>query len=221
MTNVISKLLIISTTLLTSVFMIVSVAGADEIKVSHDLEGFDEIRIDNMGIQLDVSVGDDFNVVVEGEEELVNTLLLKVRGNKLVIYRDEDKHIWDKGGNDAAKVIISMPAFTGFDLRGAVDAHIKGIDSDEVEFDLKGAGNIELEGRCKWLIVDLKGAGNVDAKDLICEEIDVDLKGAGNIEVYASKKINAEIKGMGNIDVYGNPKDVTKNDGWFSNISIH
>jgi len=221
MTKVISKLLIVSAAMLASVFTVAQGAFADEIKVSHDLEGFDQIRIDNIGIELDVSVGDDFEIEVEGEEELVNSLLLKVRGDKLVLYRDDDKNIWDKGANDSPKVIISMPTFTGFDLRGAVDAHIEGIDSDEVEFDLKGAGNIELEGRCKWLIIDLKGAGNVEARDLKCEEVDVDLKGAGNIEVYASEKVSAEIKGMGNIDVYGSPKDVTKSDGWFSNISIH
>jgi len=114
-----------------------------------------------------------------------------------------------------------MPSFTGFELRGAVDASIKCVDSDEVEFDLKGAGNIEVEGRCRWLIVDLKGAGNVEADDLICEEVDVTLKGAGNIEVHASKRVDADIDGLGNIDVYGSPEEVKKDDGWLSHISIH
>ncbi|MEZ5758448.1 MAG: DUF2807 domain-containing protein [Emcibacteraceae bacterium] len=221
MTNFISKFPTFLISIMVGSIIFFQLAQADEIKVKHDLKDFSQIRIDNIGVQLDVTVGQKFSVEVEGEEELVNTLLLKVRGKKLVLYRDDDKHIWDKGNNDSTKVIISMPEFTGFDLRGAVDAHIKGVDSDEVEFDLKGAGNINIEGKCKWLIVDLKGAGNVDAEDLRCEEADVDLKGAGNISVYASERVSADIKGMGNIDVYGKPKDVTKSDGWFSNISIH
>lgn len=217
MTNIISK----STMCLIGFFACVQASFADEITVSHDHDGFEIIRIDNVGIQLEVTVGEDFEIEVEGEEELVETLLMKVRGDKLVLYRDDDKDFWDGRGGDSPKVIISMPKFTGLDLRGAVDAHIEGVDSERVEFDLKGAGNIEVEGKCKWLIIDLKGAGNVEADDLECEEVDVDLKGAGNIEVYASKKVDAQINGMGNIDVYGDPEEVTKSDGWFSHISIH
>ncbi|HPF45402.1 MAG: DUF2807 domain-containing protein [Alphaproteobacteria bacterium] len=221
MTNFISKFPTFLISIMVGSIIFFQFAQADEIKVKHDLEDFNQIRIDNIGVQLDVTVGKKFSIEVEGEEELVNTLLLKVRGHKLVLYRDDEKHFWDKGNNDSTKVIISMPEFTGFDLRGAVDAHIKGVDSDKVEFDLKGAGNINIEGKCKWFIVDLKGAGNVEAENFKCEEADVDLKGAGNISVYASERVSADIKGMGNIDVYGNPKDVTKSDGWFSNISIH
>ena len=47
------------------------------------------------------------------------------------------------------------------------------------------------------------------------------MKGAGNIEVFASEKLDADISGMGNIEIYGNPDEVTKSDGWFSNITIH
>lgn len=221
MTNVISKFFSFAGAGLVAVFVMSQGANADDISIKHDLEDFDQIRLDNVGIQLDVSVGEDFSIEVSGEEDLVETLLLKVRGDKLVIYRDDGHKVWDRRGNDSPFVKITMPSFTGFDLRGAVDANIRGVDSDEVEFDLKGAGNIEVEGKCRWLILDLRGAGNVEAEDLICEEVDVNLKGAGNIEVHASEKVNAEINGMGNIDVYGNPNEVEKNDGWLSHISIH
>lgn len=206
----------------TSVLMIgISPIKAEEIIVKRDLQGFDKIRIDEVGIEIDVMVGEDYSIKIEGEEEIVDHLLMRVRGEKLVIYKDGDKKIWDRAGTDSPKVTITMPKFTGLDLRGAVDADIKGVDSDEVEFDLKGAGNIEVEGKCGWLILDFKGAGNIEAEDLQCRQVEVDLKGAGNIEIYASEKVDADISGMGNIEVYGSPDEVTKNDGWFSNITIH
>ena len=194
---------------------------ADEIIIKRDLQDFDKIRIDEVGIQIDVFVGDDFYIKIEGEEEIVDHLLMRVRGEKLKICKDGDKKIWNTAGTDSPKVTIHMPKFTGLDLRGAVDANIKGIDSEEVEFDLKGAGNIEVEGKCDWLILDFKGAGNIEAQDLQCKQVEVDLKGAGNIEVFASEKVDADISGMGNIEIYGNPDEVTKSDGWFSNITIH
>ncbi|MCC3861353.1 head GIN domain-containing protein [Pseudemcibacter aquimaris] len=213
-----SKFFIINAFLATT---FVAGANAQEAFVEHDLEGFDKIRLDEVGIELDVNVGEDFEIIAEGDEELLEHLMFRVRGDKLVIYKDGGKKVWDHSGNDSPKVTVNMPSFTGLDLKGAVDAEIKGVDSDEVEFDLKGAGNIEVEGTCNWLIIDLKGAGNVEADELICKKVDVDLKGAGNIEVFASEEVDAEIRGMGNIDVYGNPENVTKSDGWFSNISIH
>jgi len=206
----------------TSVLMIgLSSVKAEEITVKRDLRGFDKIRIDEVGIEIDVMVGEDYSIEIEGEEEIVDHLLMRVRGEKLVIYKDGDKKIWDRAGTDSPKVTITMPKFTGLDLRGAVDADIKGVDSEEVEFDLKGAGNIEVEGKCGWLILDFKGAGNIEAEDLHCRQVEVDLKGAGNIEIFASEKVDADISGMGNIEVYGNPGEVTKSDGWFSNITIH
>ncbi|MDG1859002.1 MAG: DUF2807 domain-containing protein, partial [Emcibacteraceae bacterium] len=169
--------------------MIVSILGftkvgfAAEKTLNFDLSGFDEIRIDEVGLELDVTVGDDFKIEVEGDEEILDHLLMKVRGDKLVIYKDGGKKVWDHSGNSGPHVIISMPKFNGLELRGAIDADIKGVDSDEVEFDIKGAGNIEIEGKCNWLNIDFKGAGNIEADKLKCKKVDVDLKGAGNIEV--------------------------------------
>ncbi len=197
-------------------------ASADELSIKHDLKDFDEIRIENVGIELEVTAGEDFEVIVDGDEVNVRNLKVKVRGDKLVLYReDDDKQLWNRNGNSGLTVHVKMPIFSGLDLRGAVEARIKNVDSDDVMFDLKGAGDIEVEGKCKSLTIDLKGAGDFSAKDLICQTVDVDLKGAGDIDVYASEEANVEIKGVGEIDVYGHPKKVSKDDGFLSSITIH
>lgn len=145
----------------TSVLMIgLSPVKAEEITVKRDLRGFDKIRIDEVGIEIDVMVGEDYSIEIEGEEEIVDHLLMRVRGEKLVIYKDGDKKIWDRAGTDSPKVTITMPKFTGLDLRGAVDADIKGVDSEEVEFDLKGAETS-------------KSKENVDGLFLISKELGI------------------------------------------------
>ncbi|MDG1438089.1 MAG: DUF2807 domain-containing protein [Emcibacteraceae bacterium] len=221
MTKRFSNLNLSITLMMVSFLALTNTGYADEKTIEFDLTDFNEIRIDEVGLELDVTVGEDFKVEVIGEDELLDHLLMRVRRGKLVIYKDGGKSIWDHSGNSSPHVIISMPEFNGLELRGAIDADIKGVDSDEVEFDIKGAGHIVIEGKCNWLNIDFKGAGNIEADKLKCKKVDVDLKGAGNIEVYASEKVDADIKGMGNIEVYGNPEDVTTDGGWFSNISIH
>ena len=66
MTNIISKTVIF----LIGFFALVQVSFADEFKVTHDHNGFEIIRIDNVGLQLEVTVGDDFEIEVEGDVDL-------------------------------------------------------------------------------------------------------------------------------------------------------
>jgi len=200
---------------------VINATYADGLTVTHDLNGFEKIRINNVGIELEIKVGEAFEIIVDGHEVNVKNLILDVEGDTLIIHRRGGKRTWNRRGNSHLEVEIKMPKFRGLELRGAVEAEIEGVDSDLVEFYLKGAGNIEIEGKCTKLIVELKGAGNFEAEDLECEVVDVELNGAGNIEVYASKEINAEINGIGNIDVFGDPEEITRDDGWLSHISIH
>lgn len=217
-----TKLISLVSILFITVFASGSNAFADDLTIKHDLTDFEEIRIDDVGIELVIMVGEDYEVVVSGDEINVRNLKLKVSGDRLVIYSEEDdKKTWSRSGNSQLEVHVKMLKFTKLDLRGAVDAEISNIDSEDVIFDIKGAGNFEVNGKCGSLTIELKGAGNFEGKDLKCQNVDVELKGAGNIEVYANEQVNAEISGMGNIDVFGNPEKVSKDDGFFSNISIH
>lgn len=216
-----SKILNFRRMIFLSLIVFAQASFAQEITETRDLNGFDKIRIDNVGIELEVFAGEDFEVEIEGSEVNVQSLRTKVTNNQLVIYSSDDKKRWGRRGNSGLSVVIRMPKFTGLELRGAVDAEIEGVDSEEVVFDIRGAGNIEVEGTCGKLTVDFKGAGNFEADDLECKIVDVDLKGAGNIEVYASEEVNAEISGMGNIEVDGSPDKVTKDNGFLSHIRIH
>ncbi len=221
MAIIISKLSKTILCIFAGLLIAISVTYADDLSVTHDLNGFEKIRINNVGIELEVKVGEAFEIIVDGHEVNVKNLMLDVEGDTLVIHRRDGKRTWNRRGNSHLEIEIKMPKFRGLELRGAVDAEIEGVDSDVVEFNLRGAGHIEVEGKCTKLNVALKGAGNFEAEDLECEEVDVELNGAGNIEVYASKEINAEINGIGNIDVFGDPEKVTKDDGWLSHISVH
>lgn len=216
-----TKTIVVIKAIFVGLFVFMQSSFAQEITETRDLTGFDRIRIDNMGIELEIFAGEDFEVEIEGSEVNVQSLRTKVSKNQLVIYPIDDKKRWGRRGNSGLSVVIRMPKFTGLDLRGAVDAEIEGVNSEEIEFDIKGAGNIEVEGTCGTLTIDFKGAGNLEADDLECKIVDVDLKGAGKIEVYASEEVNAEISGMGTIEVDGSPKKVTKDDGFFSHIRIH
>lgn len=200
--------------------MVVAIAQARDVEESRDLSSFEKIIIENTGVGLDVTVGKDFSVTLKGSEKWLKNITTNIKGDALVIGRADKKNKSVNIDSDN-RVIITMPKFTGLEVNGAVDAEISGIDSENLDFEVNGAGNIEVTGKCGELNIEVNGAGNFEGEDLKCEDITVEINGAGNVEVYGSKSADLEINGMGNIDVYGNPKDIDKDKNWFSNITIH
>ncbi len=195
-------------------------AQAGDVTESRDHSSFEKIIIEDAGVGLDIVVGEGFSVTLKGSEKWLERITTEVDDNALVISRTNKKKKSINIDSDD-RIIITMPKFTGLEVNGAVDADISGVDSEELEFEVNGAGNIEIKGSCAKLNVKLNGAGNFEGEDLKCENVTVAINGAGNVEVYGSESADLEINGMGNIDFYGNPKEVSKNKSWFSNITIH
>lgn len=187
---------------------------------SRDHSAFENISISDTAVGLDVKMGDRFSVTVTGPEDWVGKLITEVNGDTLVISHKKKK----KKGinfNSDHRVTVVMPKFKSLKVNGAVDAHFYEIESEHLEFEVKGAGNIEVDGRCGTLDVTLDGAGNFDGGDLKCENVQVEINGAGNAEVYGSESAILDINGIGNIDLYGNPQNVEKDKSMFSNITVH
>ncbi|MBL4801037.1 MAG: DUF2807 domain-containing protein [Emcibacter sp.] len=197
-----------------------AMAQAGDVTEGRDLRAFEKIIIDGVGIELDVDVGKDFSVLLKGSEKWLGRITTKVEDNTLVIARkDGKKNIFNFDSDNL--VIITMPKFLALEVNGAVDADISGVDSENLLFGINGAGNIEVDGICGQLTVELNGAANFEGEDLKCEDIKISINGAGNVETYASKSADLDINGVGNIDLYGNPKVITQDKSWFSNIEIH
>ena len=193
-------------------------ASAKDAKEDRELESFTKIRVKG-AIELHLTAGGDQRVTIETDEDRMEGVETYVRGDTLVIDMS-DKQRRNYWRNVSVEVTISLPTLEGLEVMGVVDAKLMNIDSDYLEIELKGAGEIEIEGKCGELELDVKGAGDIDAKDLKCEKVEIDLKGAGNASVYATVSVDADVSGVGNIRIYGKPKNVRKSVGGFGKISI-
>lgn len=192
-----------------------------EVTVTRDVKDFTKIRIKG-AFELKLEAGKDFSVTLEGDEEDVERVETYVRNGTLVIDNADD-HDDDNNihfDSDGVELTITMPTLEEFEVLGAVDADLKNIDSEKFAIELKGAGSIEIEGKCGELELELKGAGEVDAEDLKCADVEVDVKGVGEAKVYASESVDADVSGIGAITVYGEPKSVRQSDSWMGKIRI-
>ncbi len=90
---------------------------------------------------------------------------------------------------------------------GACDANIDDYDGDSFSFNVRGAGDLEINGEVDDLEISISGAGDVDAEELIANHVDVSISGAGSGSVYAEKSIEARISGVGSLTYYGDPEE--------------
>ena len=194
--------------------------SGDMITKDLDLPAFTSIRVKG-AIQLEVAVGESQEVVLEATDEWLDRILMEVDEDELVIDMKTRKRGFNFESDNSPTVTIKMPSLTGFRVDGAVDADIANVDAESFDFEMRGAGDIDISGSCKSLEVDVRGAGDINLEDLKCGAVKVELKGVGDVSVYASDSINAVLAGMGNIDVYGGPKKVNKRVGGFGTIDIN
>ncbi len=190
----------------------------DRVTESRDVADFTRVQVRG-AIELELTAGEDFAVTVRTRENRIEDVTTVLDGDTLVIDMDTEgrKNFWN---NAEVEVTISMPTLVELEVMGAVDGELSNIDSEELEIDVRGAADVEIEGTCGKLLLDVRGAGDIDADDLKCADVEVDVKGAGSASVYASESIDARVAGVASISVYGDPKDVRKHSGGLSSISI-
>jgi len=156
-----------------------------------------------------VVVGGRQTVEVVADTAVQKYVKTTVSDGELVIDTD---YGWRWGDIDV-DIRISVPSLDSFDLKGAGNIVIRGIDSDTFAFSLTGAGDVNIAGTAEDVTIKLAGAGGIDAYDLIAEDVVARLSGAGQISVTATDTLDATLSGVGSIDYDGDPAVTSKISG--------
>jgi len=91
-----------------------------------------------------------------------------------------------------------------FDVSGAGDLDFD-LDAERVEVVVSGAGNIILSGKVDSQEIEINGAGKYDGEDLESRECAITVSGAGSATVNVSELLDVEINGVGNVYYAGSP----------------
>jgi len=219
------------------------------VNINHDrVEGNGNIRKETRNItgfkglvvsgSFDVVLvqGDVFSIGIEADENLIEYIDVKKNDGQLEISEKDGYELHSKSG---IKLRIQMPVVENLSLSGSgtVKGETSLTNSDAIEIDIAGSGNITLEikspkvnveiagsgtanlsGTTRKLRVDISGSGECMAEDLLSEDCDVSIGGSGTARVYASISLNASIGGSGDIYYRGEPKDVRKSVGGSGNV---
>lgn len=192
---------------------------AKDVEDPRSLDAFSRIVIKGAA-DIDVEVGKDQNVVVKTDGKYLEHVTTVVKDGTLYIDTEHEKGwaFWKKTDID---VSVEVPVLESFGIKGAADGRLSGLTGQDFELDIKGAGDVHLEGDCKNFDLYISGAGDVDAKDFKCLAAEVRVKGAGDAEVHASESVKVIISGAGDVSVYGKPETVEKSIRGVGDIDIN
>ncbi len=171
-----------------------------------------------------VSQGQNYEVRVEGDENLLEYLELEVDGDVLEIgsrrgYNLKSKvgikvyvttplieHLAVAGsGNIRSQTKVTSASALDLSIAGSGDMLLGEVDAPKIDAEIAGSGSVTVKGTTRALHAEIAGSGSIHALDLLSESVDVEIAGSGNAEVFASKQLDASIAGSGDVKYRGNP----------------
>lgn len=198
--------------------------NGNEISKMRSIAGYDEISLKG---SLDVALvyGEEGNIKIEAESNLIEHIVTKVEGDELKIYVEKGYNLDPSRGS---KLLITVPfkELSNVSLAGSGDIYsedvikanrfgtsISGsgdvqlsIEASEIMTSITGSGDMVLKGTTETLKCDVTGSGDLKAYDLKAQKVYASVTGSGDIKTTAAHSIKARVTGSGDIDYQGNPE---------------
>lgn len=138
-------------------------------------------------------------VIVEAEENLIDYISTKVKGNSLYI---EVKNNRCLNENRDITVYVKTRNLNSIKLSGSGNIYCDSVSCNALEVDLTGSGNIEFTSYAPYVDASITGSGDIIVNG-VAEETDFDITGSGRIQSFNLEQEDcfARISGSGNMYV--------------------
>lgn len=197
------------------------VRGSGDIETEErDVSGFDEVYLEGIG-NLIITQGDEESLVIEADDNIISLIRTDVFRHRLTIG-------FKRGYNfipiSKIKYHLTVIDLDEISLSGAGDVDCDNFSTDQLEFEIDGAGDIDfninaerikttssgagditLSGKVDSQEIDISGVGKYDAEELESRECSIGLSGAGSVTVNTSEELDISISGVGNVYYVGSP----------------
>ncbi|MDC7227716.1 MAG: DUF2807 domain-containing protein [Spirochaetales bacterium] len=186
-----------------------------------DIDGFKSIDA-NYNCDLTVTQGDEYSVTVNCDDNIVDSLDLKLVGDSLYISLAP----YSVYNYVTFEVIVVMPSLEEAVISGATDFEISGFESDstfnadvsgasrgtfsfisvgDISAEVSGASEVTIEAVDMegTLYVKCSGASKADLRDIEAKNADVELSGASKMWVDCSGTLSGSVSGASDLYYQG------------------
>ena len=202
----------------------ITVAQSTEIR---NLSGFTKVGFGVPG-NLNIRIGSEFKVVLEGDKEWIDRVVTEVSNGKLTIKRKEEASGWfRRGGNWTGKVTvnITMPALSELTVSGSGKAEVfdsfratslnlsvsgsgklilNDVSGEALTCGISGSGGLIIKGNGSFDKANIRvsGSGGYSGESLKLQDAEVTISGSGNSNCYVTNSLDVRVSGSGNCNSY-------------------
>ncbi len=185
---------------------------------TRDISGFTGVLVSS-GIDVFLSEGDQFEVRVVADENLMDVIETSLNGRMLEVGTERVNIRNAK----SKKVYVTLPELTSLKISSAGDC--KGqtlfhcddlelgvssagdltldVEANRIDLGISSSGDAKLAGKADVFNASLSSAGDLHAFDLEAGKVKVDVSSAGDARVYATDEISMSASSAGNIHYRG------------------
>ncbi|MFA9370629.1 MAG: head GIN domain-containing protein [Labilibaculum antarcticum] len=181
----------------------------------------------SMGLNVYVLQGDKESVSVEADENLMEYIVTKVKGNELVLKVDgtirkatkldiyvtlvnvNEIHV-SSGADFETRNMINAEKLD-ISVSSGADAKME-LNAKELSCSVSSGADATLSGKADYFAGKASSGSDLRAKQLIAKICKAKASSGGDVTVYAEEEIEASASSGGDVSYYGNPTKVNVSD---------
>lgn len=194
---------------------------------------FEAIKV-QQGINLYITQGNNTDLSVEADENIIDLLMTEVKNNELKIYFEKNVY-----RAKARNVFLSISDISR--IRASSGAHVKAentlqvqsldldassgssikmyVNADEVITESSSGADIDVFGKTKKFSARASSGSSIDADELKSVDARARASSGAHINVYVSGDLTAKASSGGDIDYEGSPTNIDKSTSSGGSVS--
>jgi len=194
---------------------------------------FDAIKV-QQGIKLYLTQGNQTELSIEADENILDLLITEVKNNELKIYFD--KNVYRAKSRKVylttysiSKIRTSSGAsvksentlqVSSLDIDASSGSSIKMyVNANEVSSESSSGADIDIYGKTEQFSANASSGSHIDADELEAVDVYAKVSSGANIDVNVTGKLTANASSGGDIDFEGNPTKVNKDTSSGGSVS--
>jgi len=190
------------------------------VKEERTVDAFKQLELSGV-FNAQLSQGAKEKVVIETDQNLQKLIETVNKNDKLIIKTKEE---FKKRKSTKINVYVTVTDINYLEIGGVgkiscasrltldnLELEIFGVGNTNLELDcemlnaeISSVGNTELVGEVETAFIENSGVGNLNAFDLRVQKLNLENSGIGKAKVYAEKEISVENSGIGGLQYKGN-----------------
>lgn len=195
------------------------------VEESRPISGVSSVAVTNQG-NLFIQIGDEESLVIEAEDNLLDSITSEVRGGRLILGTKPGANLRNR---QPIKYYLTVPGLQGLYVSSSGDIEAPALDAERFEIAVSSSGDIHIEEmEANRLEVDISSSGDVtidagavddqdirisssgkyDASGVDSLQVRARLSSSGDAEVQVEDRLDANLSSSGNLYYIGDPSQV-------------